>query len=269
MTAPPKDHARGAYEIFAGFYDVFTEDHREGEWTATLEALAHEAGLRGRRLLDVGCGTGKSFLPMLARGYEVTACDISPAMLAEARRKARGAASLHVADMRSLPRLGEFDLVWCLIDALNYLHTEEELRAAFSGVRANLAPHGVFLFDVNTLGAFRRFYSSLIVRPSPERVILLDGRSSASLRPGGAAEVWIDRLEPNGDGSWRRDRSVHHHRHHGVPRLERALRSAGLEPVARLGAEVTGAVEPEIDELRHTKIVFIARGSAPSDEEGR
>ena len=38
----------------------------------------------GERVLDVACGTGKSFMPFLARGWDVTACDLSPAMLARA-----------------------------------------------------------------------------------------------------------------------------------------------------------------------------------------
>jgi ubiquinone/menaquinone biosynthesis C-methylase UbiE len=59
--------------------------------------IARSHGLSGRRLLDVGCGKGKSFLPMLARGWKVTACDISPSMLEIARAKAGDAVDLSVA----------------------------------------------------------------------------------------------------------------------------------------------------------------------------
>ena len=45
-------------------------------------------GLPGNRVLDAGCGTGKSFLPLLERGFEVTACDQSEAMLDVAASKA-------------------------------------------------------------------------------------------------------------------------------------------------------------------------------------
>ena len=58
---------------------------------------------------------------MLERGWEVTACDISAAMVELARAKVGDAAELSVADMRELPSFGEFDLVWCLDDAVNYL----------------------------------------------------------------------------------------------------------------------------------------------------
>src|SRR5256885_12491864 len=128
-------------------------DYAHGPWLSALERVAERHGLAGRRLLDVGCGTGKSFLPMLERGYEVTACDISPEMVAEARRKAGGRAELHVADMRRLPVLGEFDLITCLDDAVNHLLGPDELADAFEGLRENLAPGGLLVFDVNTLAA--------------------------------------------------------------------------------------------------------------------
>src|SRR5437879_6316065 len=79
------DTALAAYEGFAPFYDLFTHSYQHERYLENLEALAIEHGLTGRRLLDVGCGTGKSFVPMLRRGYEVVGCDISPAMVEVAR----------------------------------------------------------------------------------------------------------------------------------------------------------------------------------------
>jgi 2-polyprenyl-3-methyl-5-hydroxy-6-metoxy-1,4-benzoquinol methylase len=69
--------ARDAYDVAADVYDDFTAHHDYEGWTALIERLARAHGLAGGRLLDVGCGTGNSFLPFLERGYQVTACDIS------------------------------------------------------------------------------------------------------------------------------------------------------------------------------------------------
>lgn len=251
--------ARDAYEVFAEFYDAFTRHHDDHGWTGLLERLAHDAGLTGYRLLDVACGTGKSFMPMLARGYDVVACDISPSMAAIAREKAAGRVDVHVHDMRELPKLGEFDLVWCLGDALNYLRDERELHAALASVRRNLAPDGLFVCDLNTLSTFRRLYSSLVVQVDDDAVLLLDGQGSSTLEPGGSAEVWIDRLQQLGEGTWARARSVHHHQHHPVQRVTTACFASGLEPVAAYGTETTGGVESGPDELRHSKVVHIAR----------
>lgn len=268
MTATPP--ARVAYDAFAPFYDDFTGDHDYEAWTASLEGLARAAGLHGRRLLDVACGTGKSFLPMLSRGYAVAGCDLSPGMLERAREKSGSAAALHECDLRALPRLGEFDLVWCLGDALNYLGSEAELRDAFDGMALNLAPAGVLIFDVNTLATFRTVYSSLLVLPRGDRVLLYEGRGSPDLPPGGVAEATIDQLAPAPDGTgwWTRVRSEHRHRHHPDAELRHALDAAGLECVGRHGNHVDGVIDADADESVHTKIVYVARRARARAEGG-
>ena len=65
--------------------------------------------------------------------------------------------------MRDLPDFGEFDLVWCLDDAVNYLLDGEELEQALSGMRRNLGPSGLLMFDVNTLEAYRTFFAEEVV----------------------------------------------------------------------------------------------------------
>src|SRR3954454_6629006 len=81
---------RAAYDALAAVYDDLTAHHDHERWLTLLLDLAGDHGLAGRRVLDVGCGTGKSFMPLVRRGFDVTACDISPRMAARARRRARG-----------------------------------------------------------------------------------------------------------------------------------------------------------------------------------
>jgi SAM-dependent methyltransferase len=255
------DHARVAYDAFAPYYDEFTAHHDYEAWTAALERLARDAGLRGRELLDVACGTGKSFEPFLARGYTVTACDVSPVMLEIARGRAAGRARLVEADVRRLPVLGAFDLVTYLDDAVNYLHGAAELVAAFTGIARNLAAEGVLVFDANTLATFRRLYSSCLVVQAPGRVLTLRGRGSDRLEPGGTAVAHLDALVQRPDGWWSETRSEHRHRHHPPAELRAALERAGLRCVAVRGLHVDGSVDPEADELRHSKAVYVARAA--------
>lgn len=97
--------AASGYDAFAPFYDAFTAGSDYEAWTSHVLDLAHAYGLVGTRLLDVACGTGKSFIPFPGRGFEVTGCDLSPAMLAEAARKLPDVVLVE-ADMRELPALG-------------------------------------------------------------------------------------------------------------------------------------------------------------------
>jgi SAM-dependent methyltransferase len=252
-------HALAAYDAFAPFYDDFTAHHDYDAWTATLEGLARDAGLDGRRLLDVACGTGKSFLPFLARGYAVTACDLSAEMVARAAAKAGGRATLHVADMRTLPRYGAFDLVTVLDDAVNYLLEPEELVAALRGVAANLAPGGVAVFDANTLLAYRALFASATVVQSEGRVQVWRGRASEDFAEGELAEAEHLALELRDDGWWDVTESVHRQRHRPRAAIERAVAAAGLELAAVHGMHLDGSAEPGFDELANSKAVYIAR----------
>ena len=184
LAAPPGADVRATYDALAPFYDRFTADHDYERWTLELEDLARRHGARGRRLLDLACGTGKSFAPFLARGYSVTACDISPEMLRGAALRAGDSARLLERDIRRLDQLGAFDLVCCLDDALNYLTEPGELDAVFAGIRRNLAPGGVALFDLNTLWCYRTFFASSAVIEDPSLVLTWSGRADPSIGPG-------------------------------------------------------------------------------------
>jgi len=254
----PPSHAELAYEAIAPFYDDFTAHHNDTEWTAALERLARSHGLRGVRLLDVACGTGKSFMPFLERGWRVVGTDVSPAMLARAQAKAGGRVELVAADMRALGALGRFDLVCCLDDALNYLDEPEDLVEAFRSARRNLADGGRYLFDLNTLVAYRTFFSETSVREGDGVVMLWRGHGDGSAEPGARASATFEAFEDDGDGRWLRHRSVHRQRHHPRAVVEAALREAGLECLGAFGQGFEGRPTPGVDEDVDTKVVYLA-----------
>jgi SAM-dependent methyltransferase len=165
---------------------------------------------------------------------------------------------LEPADMRRLPVLGAFDLVWSVADGVNCL-AEDELADAFAGFRRNLAPGGVVVFDLDTLASFRALYSSLIVVPGDGRVVLFDGQERAGLAAGAAAVAHIDCLELDSPPWWRRTRAVHRQHHHPGATVIRALAAAGLRAVAVWGTDGAGASEQPVDEERHNKAVYVAK----------
>lgn len=254
-----RDGARRTYEAMAPVYDDFTAHHEYEAWLADLLEAAERRGLTGRRLLDVGCGTGKSFLPMLPRGWEVTGCDLSPAMLELARRKAGDAARLEVADMRELPVLGEFDLAWCLDDAINYVLSDGDLVRTLRGMRANLVSTGLLAFDVNTLLAYRTFFAGTEVVERGGRRLVWRGQAAVDAAPGSICESTLEAvpLEPRGTET----PSVHRHRQRHFPQADvlDALERAGLECLDVYGHGYDGIFKQPLDESVHTKAIYIAR----------
>jgi SAM-dependent methyltransferase len=243
----------------APVYDDFTAHHDYELWLGNLLPKLRRHGLSGQRLLDVGCGTGKSFLPMLERGWEVTACDISPSMLDLARAKAGGAARLSVQDMRELPVLGEFDLVWSLDDAVNYLLSGEELWGALGGMRANLAPGGLLMFDVNCLEAYRSFFAEEQEVVRGGRRLIWRGQGDGRAAPGSVGEA---RLEVESrDGVSPVETHVHRQRHFPEAEVLERLEQAGLECLDVYGHGFDAVPKQPVDELVHSKAVYIARRS--------
>jgi SAM-dependent methyltransferase len=248
--------AFAAYDAVAPGYDLLTAGYAYDRWIDALENLARKNGLRGARLLDVACGTGKSFLPFLERGYDVTACDVSPGMVRIADAKAGGRARCEVADMCALPVLGAFDLVTCLGDALNHLTAPGDVAAALAGIAANLAPGGLAVLDLNTLAAYREVPDA--VAEDEHRLVVWNGGAAAIAEPGGSAVLAIDVFERVGE-LWSRSTARQPHRHHPVDEVVALLPAAGLECAAIRG-QATGAVlEPYAGEAAHPKAIVLAR----------
>jgi SAM-dependent methyltransferase len=252
VAAMTTDHAQIAYDAFASIYDDFNAQNDYEFWFSVLLPKLEGYGLRSGKLLDVACGTGRAFEPMLRRGWEITACDISPAMIAKAKEKhGDEGIAFDVADMTKLPTYGEFQLVWALNDPVNYLLADGDLQAALEAMGANLAADGLLVFDTNTLMLFRASFE-------PDHGLKRDARWrwEGQGESGGVYEAVV-----SGEGV---ATHVHRERHYTVPEVQRTMLNAGLQPVAALGQREDDGdlvLAEGWDEGRDHKIVHVARRS--------
>jgi len=100
----------------------------------------------GARVLDLACGAGRHARPLSSAGHRVTALDLSPELLAEARSKEVG--PLVRADMRSLPfRDAAFDLVVSFFTSFGYFETEADDARMLAGIARVLRPGGRYFID--------------------------------------------------------------------------------------------------------------------------
>lgn len=259
MSTGHKDRsAKLAFEAFAPVYDEFTAHHDYELWLGNLLPKLEEQGLRGRRLLDVGCGTGKSFMPMLQRGWDVTACDIAPQMLEKAHSKVGSAAKLSVADVRDLPVFGQFDLVWCLDDALNYLLSVEEFEQALACMARNLGPTGLLTFDLNTLSSYRHFFAEEDVIERGGKRLIWRGKTDPDAGPGCTSEATleVEPLEPSAGPPI--PPVVHRGRHFPEDQVVASLARSGLQCLAVFGHGYDAVFQQPLDEETHKKAVYIA-----------
>ncbi len=199
---------------------------------------------------------------MLPRGWQAMGCDVSASMLDLARQKAGDAVRLEIADMRELPCFGEFDLVWALDDAINYLLSVEELEAALRGMRGNLAPSGLLLFDVNELPVYG-FYSEGVEAERDGRRFVFQGNALSEVEPSSIFEFSCFEKQPGGEGQagGRRNLSVHRQRHFAEAEILGAIDQAGLECLNVYGHGTDGVPRQPLDGSAHTKAIYVARAA--------
>src|SRR5213080_5531773 len=129
-------------------------------WWEVYEALVREGDLAGRRVLDVGCGTGR-FAAALAERGKVWGVDESPQMVEVARARAPGV-RFKEASAYALPfKDGWFEraTMWLVVHLL-------DRPRAYAEIRRVLAPDGriaVATFDPSYFGLFwfRDYFPSM------------------------------------------------------------------------------------------------------------
>ena len=113
--------------------------------SARVDALIAEHAPGARRLLDVGCGTGRH-LEHLRERYEVQGLDLDPGMVELARARLPGV-PVHVADMSDFRLRETFDVVTCLFSAIAYVRTRAAMAATVARMAEHLRPGGLLLVE--------------------------------------------------------------------------------------------------------------------------
>lgn len=157
------------YQQMAKYYDLFYTEYEGASTPAQLDFLAwaftNLAKRTVKRVLDVGCGTGRLLIPLAQRGYDVVGADASAEMLSVTKEKAQkvGLKKLRLEhhDMRRLPYRDEFDALICMFTAFNYMLTDEDVNEALACFYRALKKGGVCVVDVmnwlSLLGRFREY----------------------------------------------------------------------------------------------------------------
>jgi ubiquinone/menaquinone biosynthesis C-methylase UbiE len=142
-----------SFDRVADRYDA-TRIHPAEASAEIAAGLMRVGGLKsGAEVLEIGVGTGRIALPLLAQGVQVTGIDISPRMLdqlqakytawqAESGERATGRLSVQIADMTALPYA---DASFDAVIAVHVLHLVPEWRKALNEALRVLRPGAALL----------------------------------------------------------------------------------------------------------------------------
>ena len=131
------------YGRIAEWWPVISPLEEYASEGAEIRRVLHEARPAARSLLELGSGGGHVAFHVKA-GLDCLLTDLSPDMLEVSRRINPECGHL-AADMRTLDLDRGFDLVLAH-DAISYMTTEADLRAAFATAYRHLKPGGLALF---------------------------------------------------------------------------------------------------------------------------
>jgi SAM-dependent methyltransferase len=174
------------YQGLAGVYEALRPKEEILEQRPFFEQLTQKYAIQS--CLDCSCGTGWHLFMLDALGLACFGSDISPDMLAAARKNlAEKNIPLKQEDFRTLSRSWsrQFDMIICMTTSLPHMLTDDAVTAALNSMHEVLNPGGIVVisngisdalldsrpkFIPARIGADQAFYFFLEY-PTPERVV--------------------------------------------------------------------------------------------------
>lgn len=137
-------------DLYSQYYDLLYQDKDYIAEVDYIGDLIKNHFTKAKKILDLGCGTGKHDELLCNKGYIVHGVDISEEMLeiAEVRRKGKEEKlTFSQTDITQLHLDQKFDTIVSLFHVMSYQNTNVALDNVFTGVREHLYTDGLFIFD--------------------------------------------------------------------------------------------------------------------------
>ncbi len=154
------------------------------EMPATMELLGQ---VRGKRILDFGCGTGIYAKLLTKKGAKVSGFDISPGMLSIAKKE-NPRLDLRQGSGYKIPFDEEFDIVLASL----VVHYLKDWDRAFKEVSRVLKKNGVFIFSTDN--PVKAASTSIKVKGKKYKLLGMEDYFSDKVR----YKAWPKEVEING-----------------------------------------------------------------------
>ena len=221
------------YDLLAPIYDDINKEIDYSSWADFIERIIESSGdfPEKKLILDLGCGTGKMTLELARRGYDMTGIDNSSEMLDVARASAENEGLENILwlnqDMREFELYGTVGVTVSCLDCMNHLTNSSDFKKCLSLVHNYLVPGGVFIFDVNGRGKFRRIYAdnSYVMENESSMCIWQNYYNDKS----GICHFYITLFSENDSGSYDRYDETQTEKMYTLRSIKNMLSATGFE----------------------------------------
>jgi len=138
------------YTELATAYDLILEHVDYKAWYDYICSVMCRNVNNPRKILELGCGTGKFGPKFSADDFTVYGIDVSFEMLRIAKTRAFRNFHIFCSDMRNFALSEKMDFIFCVHDAMNYLLEKKDIRNVLRSVREVMHNDSVFMFDLTT-----------------------------------------------------------------------------------------------------------------------
>ncbi|MDD7464611.1 MAG: class I SAM-dependent methyltransferase [Anaerococcus sp.] len=140
------------YKDFAYIYDKLSFDIPYDFYAQNIKELMKKHKIKTDRMLELACGSGMLTKYFFDEFKSIDALDLSKEMLEVFDAKfMRNDVTLYQEDMTTFLKEDSYDLIVILLDSINYVLDENDLKRLFKNFYKNLKKGGLLVFDINSL----------------------------------------------------------------------------------------------------------------------
>ncbi len=146
------------FDDYSKYYDLLYKDKDYNAESIYIHNLLKQFNMRGKKILELGSGTGRHANILTKHGYKIIGIEHSVKMASQAKQTENF--KCVIGDMVQVTLNKKFDAVISLFHSISYLTKNDSLQALFKNTYNHLIKNGLFIFDV--------WYSPSVIFNQPE-----------------------------------------------------------------------------------------------------
>lgn len=137
------------FNSWAKWYDIiYSERIKELPEISFYENLLNKENVN--KSLEVACGTGRLYIPLINKGHDIDGLDISEKMIEELKEKADNQnlnPTIYHGDIAEIDLNNSYDLIYFPFTAITHLSDLKQQIKAMNNIYSHLNDEGIFALD--------------------------------------------------------------------------------------------------------------------------